>query len=865
MSKKNKNKSQKRYFREGRNVYPYAEASKALWGIGFALAIILASIFIFEVVLFLIKRLALTVQDSVGIGSELGTRLQKIITFQLPLYEVSIVLLFCFVVTAIAYAVTIALRHHEGELKPFKDDWLARRIKVNVIKNLDLDNPERDDNGNIKLSKQEQKAISILKSMQVSINTRKEVNGSDFLSIACVEFERPKNKTLRAILEKKYLNGFNAELSLASDELFAFSEPQKKNGKYLFDANVNVTEDYVYKIELAQNRLKSILNGEKVEKVAKKDVKTEKVLTKENASWDVEVLFNEKQQQQIVEQTKNANEEVENLYLALEMFINSNEKVNLQFESMRATNSNAQFTFSSPKGAKNMSFEQMKDNLENDLSKADINIVNRAGKVIIQIPLENKITADAYASFIEAFIGKKDLNPLEALVGIDTEGKPRTYNFATAPHILTAGTTGSGKSVGINMMYLSIMLHNTPDEVKFIIIDPKKTEFVPYKKSPFMYADVVTDMDGAKDAFNVLVTEMERRNSLFEKIGVRNLASYNEKVSPDKKEPYLILIADEVADLIMTNGDEVEDSMQRLGQKARSAGILVHIATQTPRADIIKGKIKANLPSKIVYKVDSGIESDIAIGQTGAERLLGRGDTYVKWSDSNNLVRVQGVFLTDENIEAIINSTIEKFPDERYYKERVKLEAFSESYVKPKELGDVSKGSIYRYSVKHLENNPVNEEEQEDAFSPKRPRREGFLEQKTLMQRPSRHSTPQIDLEKKDDGMSSVLKNLAKHNQEKRLKKLQEEEKQELQQQEQHEETPVVDTEKEPIKTGQEAEVEKEKPSQIQEREKVEEETTAKPLKIMPQEVPFNWDYRVGGYGSKSQQNVSHETKGDVD
>ena len=117
-------------------------------------------------------------------------------------------------------------------------------------------------------------------------------------------------------------------------------------------------------------------------------------------------------------------------------------------------------------------------------------------------------------------------------------------------------------------------------------------------------------MDGAKNAFNAVVTEMERRNSLFEEIGVRNLQTYNQKVSPDKREPYLILIADEVADLIMTNGDEVEDSMQRLGQKARSAGILIHIATQTPRADIIKGKIKANLPSQIVYKVANSIESD---------------------------------------------------------------------------------------------------------------------------------------------------------------------------------------------------------------------------------------------------------------
>ena len=313
------------------------------------------------------------------------------------------------------------------------------------------------------------------------------------------------------------------------------------------------------------------------------------------------------------------------------------------------------------------------------------------------------------------------------------------------------------------------------------------------------------------------------------------------------------MIADEVADLIMTNGDEVEDSMQRLGQKARSAGILVHIATQTPRADIIKGKIKANLPSKIVYKVDSGIESDIAIGQTGAERLLGRGDTYVKWSDSNSLVRVQGVFLTDENIEAIINSTIEKFPDERYYKERVKLEAFSESYVKPKELGDVSKGSIYRYSVKDLENNPVGEEEQEDTLSNKKTKREGFVEQKTLMQRPSRHSTPQIDLEQKkqDKGMSSIKEDILKHNQEKRLREAQE---RELEKQAQTDEADTVETE-----------VEKENPVQVPDKVEEGEKTTEQPLKIMPQEVPFNWDYREGGYGSTSRQNVSHETKGDVD
>ena len=311
------------------------------------------------------------------------------------------------------------------------------------------------------------------------------------------------------------------------------------------------------------------------------------------------------------------------------------------------------------------------------------------------------------------------------MVGVDTEGLPRTYDLATAPHILTAGTTGSGKSVGINMIYLSIILHNSPDDVQFIIIDPKKTEFTPYKKSPYLYTDVITDMDGAKNAFNAVVTEMERRNSLFEEIGVRNLQTYNQKVSPDKREPYLILIADEVADLIMTNGDEVEDSMQRLGQKARSAGILIHIATQTPRADIIKGKIKANLPSQIVYKVANSIESDIAIGESGAERLLGKGDTYVKWSDNPSLVRVQGVFLTDENINDIIDSTIQKYPDERYYNERVPMDAFEEGFIKPKDLGDITKGGVYRYAIKHQRSPIIDEDEEQDVVIPRQEKPKG--------------------------------------------------------------------------------------------------------------------------------------------
>lgn len=725
-SKKKKKKKLQRYYKNGKNVYPYAKASRVLWSLGFAFAIFAGLTIATQVIMSLLQKLALMVQEQVGFDSKIGTNLENFIQIDLPFWGILTALLSILLFIVLAYLVTIAFRHHEGELQPFKDDRMARTIRRDVIKNLELNVLDYDDKGKVKNSKQDVKARDILRRMAIEVHTRKEVNGSDFLSIATVKIERPKNKAIRKALEGTFFKDLPSELTFATEELFTFSERLTEKEFYFFEAKAIVTEEYVYKIEEAQKKLQEALGKGKKSDGSEIEIIDTGIFTEEKSSWDIEVLYDKKLQEKIAEQTKLAEEEVENLKLSLETFISSNEKVNLQYNDARATNSNAQFTYTKPKGVNNMGTEQMKENLESDLGKQDINITLRAGQIIIQIPLDNKITADAYTNYKKAFIGKKNLPPLQALVGVDTEGVPRTYDLATAPHILTAGTTGSGKSVGINMIYLSIILHNSPDEVKFIIIDPKKTEFTPYKKSPYLYTDVITDMDGAKNAFNAVVTEMERRNSLFEEIGVRNLQTYNQKVSPDKREPYLILIADEVADLIMTNGDEVEDSMQRLGQKARSAGILIHIATQTPRADIIKGKIKANLPSQIVYKVANSIESDIAIGESGAERLLGKGDTYVKWSDNPSLVRVQGVFLTDENINDIIDSTIQKYPDERYYNERVPMDAFEEGFIKPKDLGDITKGGVYRYAIKHQKSPVIDEDmDEQDVVIPSQEKPKG--------------------------------------------------------------------------------------------------------------------------------------------
>ena len=267
----------------------------------------------------------------------------------------------------------------------------------------------------------------------------------------------------------------------------------------------------------------------------------------------------------------------------------------------------------------------------------------------------------------EVFRDKINIPTLEMLVGLNDEGEPVTYDLATAPHLLTAGTTGSGVQKSINTMYLSMMEHNNPDDLKLIIIDNFGTEFNSYNKSPFMLTDVITDLKESVRAFRFLVQEMEVREKLLDQLHARNLETYNSKVPDIMKIPRLVLYVDEIAILMYRHGDQIEDFMARLGAKARSVGITVHINTRFPNEDIIKGKVKANLPSSIAYKLNSQIESDIVLGEVGAERLLGKGESYVRWSDNANLVRVKGIYLSDEETNSFIDSIANKFPDEKYY------------------------------------------------------------------------------------------------------------------------------------------------------------------------------------------------------
>lgn len=245
---------------------------------------------------------------------------------------------------------------------------------------------------------------------------------------------------------------------------------------------------------------------------------------------------------------------------------------------------------------------------------------------------------------------------LSITLGRDIAGTPIVGNLARMPHLLVAGATGSGKSVCINGIITSILYKAKPDEVKFLMVDPKMVELNVYNGIPHLLAPVVTDPRRASLALKKIVVEMEKRYELFSKSGTRNIEGYNKLVAdePDKVLPYIVIIVDELADLMMVAANDVEDSICRLAQMARAAGIHLIIATQRPSVDVITGVIKANIPSRIAFGVSSQVDSRTILDMAGAEKLLGRGDMLFLPMGSSKPIRVQGAFLSDQEVEAVV-------------------------------------------------------------------------------------------------------------------------------------------------------------------------------------------------------------------
>ncbi|SRV16038.1 DNA translocase FtsK [Shigella sonnei] len=324
-------------------------------------------------------------------------------------------------------------------------------------------------------------------------------------------------------------------------------------------------------------------------------------------------------------------------------------------------------------------------NLSRDLARSLSTVAVRVvevipGKPYVGLELPNKKRQTVYLrEVLDNAKFRDNPSPLTVVLGKDIAGESVVADLAKMPHLLVAGTTGSGKSVGVNAMILSMLYKAQPEDVRFIMIDPKMLELSVYEGIPHLLTEVVTDMKDAANALRWCVNEMERRYKLMSALGVRNLAGYNEKIAeadrmmrpiPDpywkpgdsmdaqhpvlKKEPYIVVLVDEFADLMMTVGKKVEELIARLAQKARAAGIHLVLATQRPSVDVITGLIKANIPTRIAFTVSSKIDSRTILDQAGAESLLGMGDMLYSGPNSTLPVRVHGAFVRDQEVHAVV-------------------------------------------------------------------------------------------------------------------------------------------------------------------------------------------------------------------
>ncbi|MCD6173124.1 MAG: DNA translocase FtsK [Sulfurimonas sp.] len=280
------------------------------------------------------------------------------------------------------------------------------------------------------------------------------------------------------------------------------------------------------------------------------------------------------------------------------------------------------------------------------------------GKDVVGIEIPNETVDTIYLrELLDSKLFKDSSSPLTIALGKDIVGKPFVTDLKKLPHLLIAGTTGSGKSVGINAMILSLLYKNSPDQLRLLMIDPKMLEFSIYNDIPHLLTPVITKPKQAIVALNNMVSEMERRYELMAETRTKNIENYNDKVAKNGGEhfPYIVVIIDELADLMMTSGKDVEHSIARLAQMARASGIHLIVATQRPSVDVVTGLIKANLPSRISYRVGQKVDSKIILDQMGAESLLGRGDMLFTPPGSTGLVRLHAPWSTEEEIEKIVD------------------------------------------------------------------------------------------------------------------------------------------------------------------------------------------------------------------
>lgn len=543
-----------------------------------------------------------------------------------------------FTITAvflIILAIIYIFRRHSGEISPLRNDLESMRLKHRIINSLGAGIISRF-NKDKKIRRIEKSANRKLRKVKVVITTTLDDSSPYPKKKYSVYFKHHNNDDVKNIMEKKVSKLSSRLNNLTGGVNFGDKESSEVSGYSIFNGSIAKKAIRPSIITLIKNKLSGVsgTNDKKVEG---------------NFTFDLN-LFDDKEeliQERIVEAEKYG----QNKALDVKNYLASKEvQVELSNNSIGNKTIQQTYTFEFKKSLPNT--EDLEKGLENNLKLQNIQVRLESGNLKISLPLPDKkdVPID-YKDILKRAFSRSNINPTDAIFGVTPDREIVHMPISSIPHMLVAGTTGSGKSVFINSLLISMISHATPDELKIILVDPKKVEFAVYKGLPHMLLDPITDMNNAFDVLTFAVAEMERRYELFEKYGRKDIDSYNKWAKKNGKEvlPYWVVGVDEFSDLMMEHS-EVKEPIIRIGQKARAAGIHLIIAMQTPRRQFLEGAIKANLPGRVSLMVANSTESQILLDETGGEKLMPKGDMWVK-AKGSSMERAQSPYVKDDEGE----------------------------------------------------------------------------------------------------------------------------------------------------------------------------------------------------------------------
>ncbi|MDU0936929.1 MAG: FtsK/SpoIIIE domain-containing protein [Dermabacter sp.] len=667
------------------NHYPYAKTSRVLWKFGKYLIILLLLWYVvFNFILYYLSLGLKKLANSNGLhdiiellnhiigfvtsrqippAKGLGDSLFKWVNDNKSLDNLSIVI-WILVIIAILYVGTIILRHHHREQAPFLNDMESKILKMKMRFALGAGWNNIYDEDEKRIRKVEKAVRRRIRRMRIHIHTKKHTGESVPTKQYIVSIRIPSNDEVINLLNRKIKNMPDRLRKQSNGVIFGDREEATDGKWYNFKGSKEAKDKEALLVKRDRRKAKKVKKEDKP--VSVNGAGQEPAAIEYTFPLD---LFIDRTDD-IKKATKAAHDFAERKQREIANYLTSTEK-SATHQLTEVGSSSVLYKYRvafSKNQTSDKAAQSIEDGLSDALGVEGILVSGGASILTITLPLKEGEEEDGTLKYnynipidVKNMIQKVDFKePTDMILGMTPDNNVQHFPLAIAPHLLICGATGSGKSVNVQQMLITMMIHSTPDILKFLIVDPKRGDFSFYKGLPYMLADPITDMDDAMDAITYATIIMEERLKMFENVGVRDIKGYNKWAKENGKDilPFIVVTIDEYAQL-MKKHKEVEEPIQEIAQMARAAGIHLIIGTQTPRANIITGAIRDNIDTRVAMKVANSSASWIALDDTGAEKLKKRGDMLIKRDDKT--VRAQGAFISDDEIKNIFSHLRDKF------------------------------------------------------------------------------------------------------------------------------------------------------------------------------------------------------------